>query len=332
MNMIKLSVIVPIYNASEYLEKCVDSILNQTEKQIELILVDDGSTDDSGTICDAYGRQDSRVRVIHQKNAGVSVARNAGLQEATGEYIGFVDSDDWILDNMYEELLEKARKTQAQIVMCDAVTVYSDGKKKVDTINQLMQAGTLLKNELNPQLLVEMAGSTCRCIYCRKMIRENHIEFPVGIKFSEDRIFNIYAMGYAKKIHYTKQALYMRYINVDSAVHRFHADYFQLVKNALDGTKKAVGDVWGNGELYQIAYLHQFINGCVSAINNYFYKTSTFSIRQKFAAVNVICNDIEVRDAIIKSGAKGLWARAIQNKRFLLLCTYAKISNLKYKR
>ena len=97
-----ISVILPVYNVQQYLEKCIESVVNQTYKNLEIILIDDGSTDMSGKICDEFAEKDGRIKVIHSKNGGVSAARNIGLDIATGEYIGFVDSDDWIESQMYE--------------------------------------------------------------------------------------------------------------------------------------------------------------------------------------------------------------------------------------
>lgn len=128
--MIKLSIIVPIYNAQNHLKKCIESIINQTEKDIEIILIDDGSTDDSLKICNEYQRKDFRINVIHQNNSGVSIARNQGIKIAKGEYIGFVDSDDWIDLDMFKRLLEEAKKTDADIVMCDAILFIQLVKSK----------------------------------------------------------------------------------------------------------------------------------------------------------------------------------------------------------
>ena len=114
--MIKLSIIVPIYNAQNHLKKCIESIINQTEKDIEIILIDDGSTDDSLKICNEYQRKDFRINVIHQKNSGVSIARNQGIKIAKGEYIGFVDSDDWIDLDMFKRLLEEANREIAKML------------------------------------------------------------------------------------------------------------------------------------------------------------------------------------------------------------------------
>lgn len=122
-----ISIIVPVYKAELYLKKCLDSILAQTHENLEVILVDDGSPDRSGELCDGYAHRDSRVRVIHRENGGVSEARNTGLAVATGEYIGFVDSDDWIEPNMYEEMLRAVLEYQADMAICCVEKIRKDG-------------------------------------------------------------------------------------------------------------------------------------------------------------------------------------------------------------
>ena len=114
----EISIIVPIYNVEEYLCKCLDSIVNQTYTDYELILIDDGSTDDSGKIADEYSSKDDRITVIHKKNSGVSDARNRGLENASGKYICFIDADDWIEVSYLEELLLLAKSNDADIAMC----------------------------------------------------------------------------------------------------------------------------------------------------------------------------------------------------------------------
>lgn len=115
---IGISIIVPVYNVEKYLAICIRSLLAQSYKNIEIILVDDGSTDTSGAICDKFAAQSSKIQVIHKKNGGLSSARNAGLAMAGGRYIGFVDSDDYVLPTMYEKLMDAVQKYQAQIVSC----------------------------------------------------------------------------------------------------------------------------------------------------------------------------------------------------------------------
>ena len=131
-----VSVIVPVYRAEKYLERCILSIVGQTFRNIEIILVDDGSTDSSGSICDEYAARDNRIRVIHKSNGGLSDARNAGLEICRGEYIGFVDSDDYIELDMYEVLYKFAIVHRLDVCMCSSADVI-DGK----VINSSLLAG-----------------------------------------------------------------------------------------------------------------------------------------------------------------------------------------------
>ena len=335
MEHTKISIIVPVYNAEQLISKCVDSILSQTELCLELILVDDGSMDKSGMICDKYAQQDSRVKVIHQNNAGVSAARNRGIAAAVGEYIGFVDSDDWIEPDMFERLVNEAERTGSDVVMCDATTVYDDGRTQADTITQLPENRILEKADFTPYLLLEMAGSAWRCIYkndryCAKL-RRYPLAFPHGVKFSEDRIFNLYAFGQANKVCYLKESYYNRFMNAKSAVHRFHEDYFEAYKKAADGIEQAIRCAWGNDEELQKAYLGQFIGGALGAICNYYYRTSTLSGKERKNMVRALCDDRQLRTAIEAHGAdrKSGW---ILNRKYGLLIAYARLANWKHGR
>ena len=118
MNEELISIIVPVYNVEAYIHQCIKSIIEQSYKNLEIILVDDGSKDKSGKICDDYARKDKRIKVIHKKNGGLSDSRNAGITVATGKYIAFVDSDDWIEKNMYEKMYNECEKFGADICIC----------------------------------------------------------------------------------------------------------------------------------------------------------------------------------------------------------------------
>ena len=248
-----VSIIVPVYNAQQYLENCVQSILAQTYRDFQLILVNDGSTDESGNLCDGFAARDSRVTVIHQKNAGVSAARNAGLAVASGEYIGFVDADDTIVPEMYEQALD--RIGDCDISMWDTVTVWSDGRTEPDTIDLLGADCVLGKEDWNPRLLRYMAGSACRCLYRRELIKD--IRFPVGIKLSEDRLFNLEAMGKAKSLSYFKKGLYLRAIEEGSACHRYHGDKFEKSLLAMEFAEKTIEKYWTKD--YRNVYVRAFI-------------------------------------------------------------------------
>lgn len=150
-----ISVIVPVYNVELYLRKCIDSILAQTYRDLEILVVDDGSTDGSGKICDEY-KKDERVRVFHTENRGLSATRNLGLDKATGEWIGFVDSDDWIEPDMYEVLFRKAEETEADVVECgchaDYTTTSYEHRAIQRTVSGIDAVKALIRSEIRTQV------------------------------------------------------------------------------------------------------------------------------------------------------------------------------------
>lgn len=327
-----VSILIPVYNEEVYLPRCLDSIVRQTLQSWELLLVDDGSTDRSGSICDSYAARDSRIRVIHQENAGISAARNAGLAAAAGKYIGFVDSDDWIAPEMFQRLLTIAGEMDCPLVMCDARTVYADGRSEPDTITQLKSSCVLNSGDMSPELLLELAGSVCRCLYHAELLRRHAIEFPRGIKFSEDRTFNLLSIGYAGHMAYEKTAYYWRFVNTRSTVHRFHPDYFEACLNAAEAIKGAISAAWGDNDALQTAYLRQLIGGAFSAVCNYYYKTSPMSRAERTAAVRQLCQNRALRAAITRTGISDIRADWIMRQNAAMLGLYARAANLKHGR
>ncbi len=177
-----ISVVVPVYNVASYLEKCLDSILAQTFQDMEVIVVDDGATDGSGAICDRYARQDPRVRVIHQANGGLSAARNCGIEHASGTYIGFVDSDDYIAPDMYETLLGLLTSQRADIAMCALYDMYDGQPVKVNTTEQVMTVGR--EEAMKIVLEAEIVSVTAvNKLYRRSLF--DTVRYPVG-KTAED--------------------------------------------------------------------------------------------------------------------------------------------------
>lgn len=176
-----ISIIVPVYNVKNYLEECVNSLMNQTYKELEIILVDDGSTDNSGEICDVVAQTDSRIRVIHKENGGLSDARNIGIMAAKGEFIGFVDSDDWIEPTMYAELYEACNNNDADISICSYYRDYID--KCV--VGNRCKSGVYKRDEAIGLLLegIEIQDHAVTKLYRRELWRD--VQFPVK-KIYED--------------------------------------------------------------------------------------------------------------------------------------------------
>ena len=206
-----ISIIVPVYKTEKYLRCCVDSILAQTFTDFECILVDDGSPDNCPAICDEYAEKDNRIIVIHQENAGSSAARNTGLDIARGEYIGFVDSDDWIEKDMFEELYKKADSEEYDIVWCDLYKEYQDNKIYIkNEINDLKNIDIIKK-----MLSGELSGFSFNKLIKRTLCVNNNIIFPIANQM-EDFVFIIQSVYCSKKIGYINKALYHYRQNIDS--------------------------------------------------------------------------------------------------------------------
>ncbi len=315
-----LSLIVPVYKAERYLEKCVDSILHQNFQDWELLLIDDGSPDESPAICDRYAGKDSRVRVIHQKNAGVSAARNKGLELAQGEWIGFVDADDWIQPDMYEVLLTESR--DADVVMCDALSVYENGKREPYTICQLPESCLLGHKDFFPSLLLEFAGEVWRCIYRRSLIEKYGIRFPRGLKFSEDRVFNLRALGYSGKVRYQKKPLYMRYDNQESCIHVYHPDHALHGRRAAEETEKAIAEAWENDPLLQRAYLVQYADVFFRAFSILRSSQCGLNQQQRMSEIRKICANPDLRSMIGQYGFGGRQGRMVLKNQYFRLYHY----------
>ncbi len=207
----RVSVIVPVYRVEDRIRRCVDSIINQSLRDIEIILVDDGSPDRSGIICDEYADGDDRVNVIHKEDGGVSSARNAGLRVAKGEYIGFVDSDDYVQHNMFEVMYNIGVKEKVDVVNCGVFFENSSGlekgttqfeKNKVLTHSDLMDCLQHLENRL------EDVYYCWRNIYRRKVIEDIAITFDESVKYGEDTNFNLLVYSHANSFYAVDQPLY----------------------------------------------------------------------------------------------------------------------------
>lgn len=210
-NTASISVIVPIYNSEQYLQRCIESILNQTHQNIELLLINDGSTDNSLNICHEYEEKDKRVVLINKQNGGVSSARNCGLDITSGEFVTFVDSDDYIALNMYERMMDLLIEHDADIVECGRVNVSSDSsleykrlkKKIVVGKDQCLASYAMLKNT---------TLSNCDKIYRRSIVSEVRYS---QYRYLEDHLFNIKAFS-ACTSKITTSNCYYYYCNNDN--------------------------------------------------------------------------------------------------------------------
>ncbi|MDY4079527.1 MAG: glycosyltransferase [Clostridium sp.] len=216
--MVKVSIIVPIYNVEKYLSKCIDSIINQTFKEFELILVDDGSPDLCGEICDKYAKNDSRIVVIHKKNEGVSKARNEGIKVAKGNYIMFVDSDDYLENSMLEVMYSEITNELADIVVCGTNDINLEGKKNnAENIYDKM----ILNNVDALKYLLYERPYNAVCwgkLYKRNLF--NKYKFNEKTKIAEDLELLYKIFFITKKVVYIPNRLYNWLMRSDSATNQ----------------------------------------------------------------------------------------------------------------
>lgn len=219
-----ISVIVPVYNVRPYLKRCIDSIIAQTYSNLEILLVDDGSTDGSGELCDAYARQDARVQVIHKKNAGQAAARNDAIDIARGSYLGFVDSDDFIDCRMFEILYQDLTEHDAQISIV-AFQEFTEEKEATVSRNLMSiecQAGEKILQKL---LLEEKIGDfSWNKLYRRELFKE--IRYPVG-RMMEDQGIMYKLVDQCTKVTYRPIRLYFYYQRPDSTLHRRTLKFYE---------------------------------------------------------------------------------------------------------
>ncbi len=202
-----ISVIIPVYNVACYLEECLDSVINQTYKDLEIILVDDGSTDGSDKICDRYKTLDARIQVLHKKNGGLADARNAGIKVATGKYIGFVDSDDYIHPRMYEMLYDACERNQAEIAIC---RFQSFENYIVEQCYEELSSKCFTRDEVLAAYINEDTGELINPSVCCKLFQKTCVEqvmFPVG-KLCEDIIYTTKAFINVNQAVYLDAELY----------------------------------------------------------------------------------------------------------------------------
>lgn len=219
-----ISIIVPVYNVEKYLSKCIESILRQTYSSFELLLVNDGSSDRCGVICDEYALLDSRIRVFHKENGGVSEARNYGLDYAKGTYVVFLDSDDWIEKDMLETLYYLQVKYGTDLSVCGFLK--EDGAGNV--LLRVVEDNIEVKDKVNTVLTLfkgdkyySYQGWVTNKMYKKIIIEKYHIRFVKGMHYSEDRLFNFEYMKYCSLTVFSSLPKYHYVIRIESAMNRY---------------------------------------------------------------------------------------------------------------
>ena len=250
-----ISVIVPVYNVEKYLDRCMESICRQTYSNLEIILVDDGSTDLCPVLCDNWAKLDSRVRVIHKKNGGLSSARNAGIIAAHGKYLGFVDSDDYIHTEMYEKLHDAICKNNADLAICSFKKMFENGSVDERLVSSPLIDGTFNINEILHKLNMTTDEYVYFVVAWNRLYRKelfNYVNFPIG-KIHEDEFTAHMFYDHCTSITTIKDSLYYYMIRENSIMNK------PLSNSSFDGVE-------GVYSRYQYLILHELTDVAISNI------------------------------------------------------------------
>ena len=240
-----VSIIIPVYNVEKYLDRCIQSVFQQSYKKLEIILIDDGSPDSCPRLCDIYGKNDKRVKVLHKKNEGLGLARNSGLALATGKYVLFIDSDDYLSEKMVEKLVYQAELMNADIVYCGYF--YETSNHKWIEVRDFEKEQTFKGNDIDAvslafitnqnKLKVRLQRTVWHALYSKALIDDEDIRFPSERQIpSEDLIFQSRISKFANIISFIPDCLYYYCLNNNSITMNFKKDrYLKLVneKNEL---------------------------------------------------------------------------------------------------
>ena len=232
-----ITIIIPVYNTEQYLTTCLDSLLQQTFQDFEVILIDDGSKDKTGDICDEYASRFPKIKVIHQKNRGVSAARKIGLEMACGKYIISVDADDWMEEDMLESLFFCAEQNNADITFCDYDKVYKERIEIVD--NQLEKLDNI--SYLRAQMGGGMWGTYWNKLIKTSLYREHNIYPIIGVQMWDDYIFTNGCAIYAEKIAYCRKVLYhYNQMNMGAMTKSKSAKNYQDIVTVISSLSKQI--------------------------------------------------------------------------------------------
>ncbi|MDA1599186.1 glycosyltransferase [Bacillus cereus] len=308
----KISIVVPVYAVEKYIHECIESILNQTLVDLELILINDGSPDNCGEICDEYARKDERVKVIHKKNGGPGSARNFGIKVSTGEYVGFVDADDTVESNMYEEMYKLATKNDAEVVVCGFVEINNFTGEVQQAIAPLGENCSIVGEEIKKNLECLLSqnkilgyASMCNKLYKREYLIKEQLQVNEKIKIAEDLCFNLEVMSGIEKIYAIKEPLYKyRRVNSQSIMNKKEGKFYLRLeaRKELLYTLKKINlseDIYTKCLRYENSNtVAEYLNRIKDEVN------SMEKIAMKYTKIMRLIHERQFRDALSNYSSK----------------------------
>ena len=279
--MKRVSLIIPVYNGEKHIGECIENLLMQTYRNIEIIVINDGSQDKTKEVIEMYAKQDDRIVVVNKKNEGVSKARNEGILRATGEYIMFVDSDDTIVDNAIEILLEQNDNNDL-IIFGFKVEGSKNRKNDTEVLKKIQQNNELKTREKVLQAVIStknnIFGYIWRAIYSKSLLINNEIFFPNGIKISEDYLFLLDAIRNANSIKIISDELYVYKIGESS----MSIKYIPTLLNDMEYVNEWMyNSIVKHNKVFQLGYYCSVANTYLRFLQNTFRKTDNFNKKHK---------------------------------------------------
>lgn len=292
----KLSIVIPIYNGEKYINSIMDCINNQSFSDFEVILINDGSTDNSAAICDELAKKNNRINVIHSVNKGVSAARNTGIQAAVGEYIAFWDCDDTFLPTTLEMMLDRAQKTDKTLVVCGIKKVFADGREESNSENI---KSPLLKVEEFALFYKEgLLSNPCNKIFKRSIIIDNNIKFDPKISMGEDLLFVLDYLKYVDTISYIKDELYRYSISSVNSLHtRFHENRYLGISLMYNSMMELAENNGKNREMIKIMKLC-ILDEYSLALSDCVHEANHWSIRENIKLMANVFKSKEYNEAL----------------------------------
>lgn len=301
MNNPLVTVVVPVYNVEKYLDRCIDSIVNQTYKNLEIILVDDGSPDNCPQMCDIWAEKDSRIKVMHKKNAGAGMARNTGIENSYGRYLLFVDSDDYIALETVEKCIKELGKTKSDVVMFGRFRVSADGTVEETPVvtDEYYFSGNQVIDDILPGLFVHEKGigiSSCNKMYNLQLIKEKNIKYKSEREIlSEDAVFNLEFFACVKSVSIIPESFYYYFKNENSFSRSYRKDLQELNNKFLEKCillcdeygycNKLINNIQARYHIYAFAGMKQI-------------QANNFSKEEKKNLLNHFFNDELLHDSI----------------------------------
>lgn len=343
MNQGLVSVVLPIYNVEKYLDRCMDSVVNQTYRNIEILLVDDGATDSCPDICEKWAKKDERVKVIHKQNAGLGMARNTGIDNATGEYIVFFDSDDYIELDTIEKCYNRAVADKSEIVLFGHSLISSSGKVKSQVVpysNKYSYCGNEVKKIVLPNLLMQSANapeiknlwmSAWSCFYSYNLIKKAKWSFVSERKIISEDVYSLLQLfAHINSVSIIDESLYNYCENASSLTHVFREDRFEKINTFYNETIKEAKRLGFDAKIISTIaypYLANIIGMIKMVVNSDLSFNCKIDRLKEITANKTLLNAVDEIIPNREGFARKILLDCIKKQRTIMIIALVKINN-----